>query len=273
MTRQTQGSGVVVTELLVVREPSLFPRSAARMHGRLFSGLIIFTIAILLGCGGGNSSGADGNSSPAGGNSGSSSSGSASGSGTPSQPVAAGNLAVSPATLDFGKVTVGTKKGLTATLTAGDASITVSSADWGGPGFSIAGIVFPFTVPAGQSATFNVTFAPQTAGQVSGNIKFVSNADNTPQAVFNGNGTNTAAHSVTLAWRAPATTVAGYYVYRGAAEQGPFTRLTSSPHLQATFTDASVAGGATYFYATTAVNKKGRESRHSNHVKVTIPNS
>ncbi len=243
------------------------------MHGRLFSGLIILTTAILLGCGGGNSSGAGGNSGSAGGNPGSSSSGSASGSGTPSQPVAAGNLAVSPATLDFGKVTVGTKKGLTATLTAGDASITVSSADWGGPGFSIAGIVFPLTVPAGQSTHFEVTFAPQGAGQVSGSIKFVSNAENAPHAVFNGNGTKTAAHSVTLTWHPPAASVVGYNVYRGVAANGPSTKMTSSPHPNATFTDASVVGGTTYFYTTTAVNHKGRESKHSNQVMVTIPNS
>lgn len=238
------------------------------MHGRFFLGTAILTTAILMGCGGGNSSSKGGNSGSGGGNSGSSN-----GSGTPSQPVAAGNLAVSPATLDFGKVTVGTKKGLTATLTAGDAGITVSSADWGGPGFSITGIVFPFTVPAGQSAAFKVTFAPQTAGQVSGTIKFVSNADNSPQAVFNGNGTNTAAHSVTLAWHAPAASVVGYNVYRGVASNGPFTRITSSPHPDATFTDASVVGGATYFYMTTAVNKSGKESKYSNQVQVTIPNS
>jgi Abnormal spindle-like microcephaly-assoc'd, ASPM-SPD-2-Hydin len=224
------------------------------MHGRLFVGFTILTTAILLGCGGGNSS-------------------SAGSSATTTHAVAAGNLGVFPATLNFGKVTVGTKKGLTATLTAGNSRIIVRSADWGGPGFSIAGIVFPLTVPAGQSVNFKVTFAPKTAGQVSGNVKFVSNADNSPKAIFNGNGTATPAHRVTLAWRAPATAVAGYNVYRGVAAQGPFTRLTSSPHLQATFTDASVVGGSTYFYATTAVNKKGKESKHSNHVKVTIPNS
>jgi fibronectin type 3 domain-containing protein len=101
----------------------------------------------------------------------------------------------------------------------------------------------------------------------------VSNAENSPHAVFNGNGTKTAAHRVTLAWRAPATTVAGYHVYRAVAAKGPFTRLTSSPHPQATFTDASVVGGATYFYTTTAVNKKGKESKYSNRVQVSIPNS
>ena len=224
------------------------------MHGRLFAGLTILTTAILLGCGGGNSS-------------------SAGSSATASHAVAAGDLGVFPATLNFGKVTVGTKKALTATLTAGNARIIVRSADWGGPGFSIAGIVFPLTVPAGQSAHFKVTFAPKSAGQVSGNIKFVSNADNSPKAIFNGNGTAIPAHRVTLAWRAPATAVAGYHVYRGVAAKGPFTRLTGSPHPQATFTDASVVGGTTYFYSTTAVNSKGKESKHSNQVKVSIPNS
>ena len=224
------------------------------MHGRLFAGLAILTTAILLGCGGGNSSGAGDSAAN-------------------NHAVPPGNLGVFPATLNFGKVTVGTKKALTATLTAGNARITVRSADWGGPGFSIAGVVFPLTVPAGQSAHFKVTFAPKSAGQVSGNIKFVSNAENSPHAVFNGNGTKTAAHRVTLAWHAPATTVAGYHVYRGVAAKGPFTRLTGSPHPLATFTDASVVGGTTYFYMTTAVNKKGRESKYSNRVQVSIPNT
>lgn len=224
------------------------------MHGRLFVGLTILTTAVLLGCGGGNSS-------------------SAGSSATTSHAVAAGNLGVFPATLNFGKVTVGTKKALTATLTAGNARIIVRSADWGGPGFSIAGVVFPLTVPAGQSINFKVTFFPKTAGQVSGNVKFVSDADNSPKAIFNGNGTATPAHRVTLAWRASAASVAGFHVYRGVVAQGPFTRLTSSLHPQATFTDVSVVGGSTYFYATTAVNKKGKESKRSNQVKVTIPNS
>jgi hypothetical protein len=237
------------------------------MHGRLFLGPAILTTAILMGCGGGNSSSVSSSGTASGSGS------TTTGSGTTSQPVAAGNVAVLPATLNFGKVTVGTKKALTATLIAGNAGITVRSADWGGPGFSIAGIVFPLTVPAGQSTHFKVIFAPKTAGQVSGKIKFVSNAENSPHAVFNGNGTKTPAHRVTLAWRAPAATVAGYHVYRGVAAKGPFTRLTSAPHPQATFTDGSVVSGTTYFYATTAVNKKGRESKHSNQVKVTIPNS
>jgi hypothetical protein len=82
----------------------LFLRSTARMHGRLFLGLAILMTAILIGCGGGGGSSAN-------------------------REVAAGELAVSPATLDFGQVAVGTQKGQTGTLTAGDSSITVTSAD------------------------------------------------------------------------------------------------------------------------------------------------
>jgi ASPM-SPD-2-Hydin domain-containing protein len=252
------------------------------MHGRLFLGLVISIAAIAVGCGGGSAAsrgakaGKTGTSTSTGGtssSSGSSSSGSSSSSGGSAKPVAAGQLAVSPAVLNFGQVTVGTAKTQAATLTAGNASITVRSADWRGSGYSITGITFPATIPAGQSAHFKVTFAPQAAGSAKGNIKFSSTADNTPQASFNGNGTQTAAHSVSLSWRPPHASVVGYNIYRGSDPKGPFTKITGSPHPNSSFTDGSVVGGASYFYVTTAVNKKGKESKPSNQVHVTIPNS
>jgi hypothetical protein len=107
------------------------------MHGRLFLGLATLITGILIGCGGGGST---------------------------NREVAASELAVSPSTLDFGKVAVGTHKGVTGTLTAGDSSITVTSADWSGEGYSVSGIVFPLTIGAGQSIPFKVTFAPHRAG-------------------------------------------------------------------------------------------------------------
>jgi fibronectin type 3 domain-containing protein len=57
------------------------------------------------------------------------------------------------------------------------------------------------------------------------------------------------------------------------ASEGPFAKINSAPHPKATFTDAGVASGKTYFYVTTAVNQKGHESKFSNQVRVTIPNS
>ena len=218
------------------------------MHGRLFLGLAILMTAILIGCGDGGGSSAK-------------------------REVAAGELALSPAALDFGKVAVGTHKSHTGTLTAGDSSITVTSADWSGEGYSVSGVVFPLTIRAGQSIPFKVTFAPNRSGSSAGKISFQSNAENATQTAFSGNGTQTTGHSVTLAWHPAAAAVVGYNVYRGDASKGPFAKINASPHPKPTFTDVSVTGGETYFYMTTAVDKKGKESKYSNRVQVTVPNS
>ena len=215
------------------------------MYGRLFLGIAILTTAISIGCGGGSGM---------------------------NRNVAAGELAISPATLNFGNVAVGARKGQDVALTAGDSSIRVASADWNGEGYSVSGIVFPVTVPAGQSVHFRVTFEPHQAGGSAGNIRLVSNASNSPHAVFSGNGTQVGQHKVTLAWASAALAV-GYNIYRGAAANGPYTKINVSPHPTSTFTDASVVGGETYFYMTTAVSKGGRESNYSNQVRVAIPNS
>ena len=37
------------------------------------------------------------------------------------------------------------------------------------------------------------------------------------------------------------------------------------------YSDATVASGATYYYATTAVNSSGQESVYSNKVKAVVP--
>jgi len=92
---------------------------------------------------------------------------------------APGQLAVAPATVNFGSITVGSSKSQTGTLTASSTDITVTSAA-STQGYSLSGIAFPATVPANQSISFTVTFAPQTVGTSSGNISFVSNASNSP---------------------------------------------------------------------------------------------
>ena len=228
------------------------------MHGRLFCVWLILAAATSIGCGSGKS------------NESISSSGS---SGSGAAQLTAGQLVVSPTVLDFGQIPVGTTKVQSGVLTAGPARVTVRSAGWSGEGYAISGIVFPLTIPAGQSAHFTVTFAPQAAGNVSGSVKFVSDATHDPQVTFSGGGTQTGSHTVTLAWNAPKASVVGFNVYRGAAAQGPFTKITSAPKPEFTFTDASVIDGETYFYATTSVNKNGKESKYSNQVQVTIPNS
>jgi hypothetical protein len=222
------------------------------MSGRGIFLLVTLAAAISIGCGGG--------------------SGGARVAGTlHSQDVPAGQIAVSPSTIDFGKVAVGQKKSQKATLTAGDSSIAVTSADWSGPGYSISGITFPVTVPAGQSVHFKVSFAPQTTGNAPGKITFITDAENSPRAALAGTGVHP--HRVTLSWRSANTGVAGYNIYRALGPRGPYTRVNSKPHPDATFTDTSVEAGLTYYYIATSVNKHGRESKYSNQVRVEIPNS
>ncbi len=223
------------------------------MHERWLTGLVILAAAISIGCGGG----------------------SLSASGRAKKPVVApGELAVTPASLSFGAVPVGQKVTKTATLTAGDSRIKVMSANWSGEGYSVSGIVFPVTVAAGQSVSFKVSFAPPRAGGSAGNISFVSDATNSPHGEkFSGSGTaQSRGHAVTLAWR-PNSGAAGYNIYRAATPKGPYAKINPAPQLVATFTDASVQPGQTYFYMTTAVDKKGQESKFSNQVQVTLPNS
>ena len=193
--------------------------------------------------------------------------------------VPAGQLFVSPSKLDFGKVAVGQTVTRTGTLRAGNARITVTSADWSGEGYSVSGVTFPITVAAGQSVPFKVTFAPQTGGSFSGNISFLSDASNSPNSqAFSASGQASASasgsgHTVALSWRASNSSVVGYNIYRGANATGPFSKINSSPNPTPSFTDSSVQSGETYVYITTALNKHGKESKPSNQVQVTIPNA
>jgi Abnormal spindle-like microcephaly-assoc'd, ASPM-SPD-2-Hydin len=90
-----------------------------------------------------------------------------------------GTLAANPSSLTFGSVTVGSKQTLSETITnIGGSSITVSQVGTSGTGFSASGITAPLILTAGQSATFNVSFAPVSAGDVSGNVTITSTATN-----------------------------------------------------------------------------------------------
>ncbi len=93
--------------------------------------------------------------------------------------VAPGALGSNPATLSFGGVTVGSNQALSEAVTnTGGTSVTISQVGISGTGFSLTGITAPFTLTAGQSASFTVTFAPQTSASASGNVTIASNASN-----------------------------------------------------------------------------------------------
>ena len=185
---------------------------------------------------------------------------------------AAGMLAVSPTSLSFGSVTVGSSSALNGSLTASGASVTVSSASLNNSEFVLSGISLPVTLPAGQSATFTVTFKPSASGATSASLSFSSNASNSP-AVQTMTGTGAAAtqHTVDLTWNTSSGAV-GYNIYRGSVSGGPYTMINSSLDGTTAYTDSTVVSGQTYYYVTTAVDGNSNESGYSNQATAVIPN-
>jgi hypothetical protein len=184
--------------------------------------------------------------------------------------MALGQLAVTPTSADFGSVTVGTTKTQSGTLIASGASVTLSSASVTDSEFSLSGIAFPVTIPAGQSAPFTLTFVPRASGTAAAALSFVSNAANSAAENLTGTGVAPPQHSVSLSWD-PATTVVGYNVYRGSQPGGPYARINPVLNASTSFTDGSVQGGQNYYYVTTSVDSAGAHSSYSNEIHAVIP--
>ena len=104
--------------------------------------------------------------------------------------VTPGSLTASPANLGFGSVQVGNSQLLQETVTnSGGSSVTITQAPVTGAGFSMSGMNLPMTLTPGQSATFNVTFAPQSGASASGKVSIASNASNATLTIpFSGTG-------------------------------------------------------------------------------------
>lgn len=183
-----------------------------------------------------------------------------------------GQLAVTPASLSFGSVTVDNSQTLTATLTATGGSVTINSLTPSTSEFAISGITLPVTIASGKTATFTVAFTPQSSGAATANISIASNASNpTLTEGLAGTGSAAVQHTVNLAWIASTSTVTGYNVYRGTVSGGPYSKINSSVDGATTYADSTVTNGQTYFYVTTAVDGSGNESSDSNQVSAAIP--
>ena len=182
-------------------------------------------------------------------------------------------LNVSPTSLSFGNVVVGSSSSKTVTLSnSGNSSVTVSSGSTSGPGFSITGLTFPFTVAAGRSATATIQFAPQASGSVSGSASFASNATDSPTVIsLSGSGVTATQHSVNLTWTASTSTISGYNIYRGTQSGGPYVKINSTLESSTAYTDSTVQSGTTYYYVVTAVDSSGSESNYSNQATAVIP--
>ncbi len=170
---------------------------------------------------------------------------------------------------------VGTSSALTASLNATGAAVTVQPTTPTNSEFVLSGISLPITIPAGQSATFTVTFTPQATGSTSASLSFPSNASNSPTVqTLTGTGSPQPAHSVALTWNAsPSGGITSYNVYRTTYVSnscGSYSTIGSTTSQVLTYTDSSVSDGTTYCYVTTAVDPEG-ESSYSNVVQAAIP--
>jgi len=181
-------------------------------------------------------------------------------------------LGVTPATLNFGNVTVGSSASLQATLSASNAAVTISSDQSTSSEFAILGLNLPVTVPAGQSIPITIQFTPNASGAASGKAGFVSNAANSPTVEqLTGTGVAQGSHNVGLSWNPGDGNAVGYNVYRGTASGGPYQEINTALDASTNYTDSTVVSGSTYYYATTEVNAQGQESAYSNVVKAVIP--
>ena len=182
-------------------------------------------------------------------------------------------IGISPSSLSFGNIAVGSSSTLHATLTnTGNSSVTVFSATATGSGFTVTSPVFPVAIAAGGIQQISISFAPQASGSVTGSATFVSNASNSPTALsLIGTGTTAVQHSVDLSWNASTSTVVGYRVYRSLQSGGPYTVLNSTLDSSTTYTDATVQSGQTYYYVVSAVDGNGNESGFSNQATAVVP--
>jgi Abnormal spindle-like microcephaly-assoc'd, ASPM-SPD-2-Hydin/Immunoglobulin I-set domain len=178
----------------------------------------------------------------------------------------------SASSLSFGSVNVSSSSTQSVTLSnAGNSTVTISNVTVSGAGFNASGVSGVMLNP-GQTATLTATFAPATAGSVTGTISVVSNATNSPDTIsLSGTGVATVTHSVSLAWSPSTSPVVGYNTYSSQTSGGPYTKMNSAPVASTSYTDSAVQAGLTYFFVVTSVDSNNVESAYSTEVSALVP--
>ena len=154
--------------------------------------------------------------------------------GTGTQP----GLAISPASLNFGNVTVGQNSTQAVQLTnSGNVNVVVNLATLSGNGFTMSSLALPATLTAGQSLSFNVKFAPTTGGGATGSIIFTDNAPGSPQTLsLSGSGVATNATLIAN----PGSFAFGNVVVGSTSSQT--ITLSNSGNASVTISQASLSG-------------------------------
>ena len=183
-------------------------------------------------------------------------------------------LGLSTTSLSFGNVNVSSNSSLSATLTNnGNSNVTISSVGVSAAGFSASGVTANEVLTPNQAVTVTVTFAPGTAGAMTGSVSISSNATNSPATIsVSGTGVATTPHTIGLNWSPSTSTVSGYNVYRGTTPNGPYpTKLNPSLLTTEQYSDSTVVSGQTYYYVVTAVDSNNVESVDSNQATAIVP--
>jgi Abnormal spindle-like microcephaly-assoc'd, ASPM-SPD-2-Hydin len=93
-------------------------------------------------------------------------------------------IEVTPASVNFGNVTVGSKDSQTMRVSnTGTADLTITKIAASGTGFSVSGLSIPTTLPPGENTTFTSSFKPTGTGNQTGSISISSNAAGSPLAI------------------------------------------------------------------------------------------
>jgi hypothetical protein len=149
-----------------------------------------------------------------------------------------GTLTVSPSTINFGSVPVGSSQTQSVTLAnPGGPKVTITQATVSGTGFTLSGLSYPLTLAGGQSATCIVTFAPQSGGSDSGSVSIAFSAQTS-----NGKGNNSPSYNSSTTLTVP---LSGTAVMSGQLVPNPSTltfgnvQVGSSQSQWETITNAS----------------------------------
>lgn len=202
--------------------------------------------------------------------------------------VPAGALSISPTSIAFGSVLVGSSQSQTETLkNSGGSAVHISNDSITGAGFAVSGITVPTTLNAGQTLTFQMIFAPQSSGAVTGGLTITADGSVpslsvplsgtggtpgqlsvTPATLTFGNVTVGATQSQggTLTANGAAVTVSTAvssnqeFVLTGLSLPLNLSAGQSAPFTLAFKPQASGAASATVTFASNATNSPGTES-------------
>src|ERR1700739_3576313 len=143
-----------------------------------------------------------------------------------------------PSGLSLGSVLVGGSQTQSLALSnTGGSSLSISSASISGSSFTVQGLTFPYTLPAGASASLSVVFSPTVAGTTAGTLPLNSSASD-PSVGVALSGTATAPGYLS----APSSMSLGN-VLLGSNQTQPLT-LTNTGGSSLSISSASISGSS-----------------------------